>query len=107
VTNNQVDTLLIKQHSDVDTVDLEVIIENVKINLASMYLDINQPIDIDLMKIEAIKQHAKGASIIIAMDSNSRTTSWHNTLLSTRGRILEEFLMSQQLHIMNEESLLY
>ena len=103
VTNNQVDTLLIKQHSDVDTVDLEVIIENVKINLASMYLDINRQIDIDLMKIEAII-HAKGAGILIAMDRNSRSTSWHDTLTNTRGRILEEFLMSQQLHIMNEES---
>jgi hypothetical protein len=56
------------------------------------------------MKIEAIIQHAKGAGILIAVDSNSRSTSWHDTLTNTRGRILEEFLMSQQLHIMNEES---
>jgi len=39
VTNNQVDTLLIKQLSDKDTVVLEVIIDNVKIILASMYYD--------------------------------------------------------------------
>jgi hypothetical protein len=81
-----------------------VIIDNVKIILASMYLDISQQIDIDLMKIEAIIQYAKGAGILIAMDSNSRSTSWHDTLTNTRGRILEEFLMSRKLHIMNEVS---
>jgi hypothetical protein len=58
-----------------------------------MYLDINQQIDIDLMKIEAIIQHAKGAGILLAVDSNSRSTSWYDTLTNTRGRILEEFLM--------------
>ena len=69
-----------------------------------MYLDISQQIDVNLMKIEAIIQHAKGAGILIAMDSNSRSTSWHDTLTNKRGRILEEFLMSQQLHIMDKES---
>jgi len=38
------------------------------------------------------------------MDSNSRFTSWHDTLPNARGRSLEEFLMSQRLHVMNEES---
>jgi len=41
VTNNQVDTLLIKQISDENTVVLEVIIDNVKTILASMYFDIS------------------------------------------------------------------
>jgi len=67
-----------------------------------MYFDISQQIGIDLLKIEAIIQHAKRAGVLIAMDSNSRSTSWHDTLTNTRGRILEEFLMSKQLHIMNE-----
>ena len=86
-----------------DTFVFEVLIDNVKIILASICLDINQQIDIDLMKIEAIIQHAKGTGILIAMDSNSRSTSWHDTLTNTRDRILEEFLLSQQSHIMNEE----
>jgi hypothetical protein len=38
------------------------------------------------------------------MDSNSRSTSWHDILTNSRGRILEGFVMSKQLHIMNEES---
>jgi hypothetical protein len=59
-----------------------------------------------LNKIEAIIQHAKGAGVIIAMDSNSRSSSWHDTQTNTRGRILEEYLVSKYLHVMNEESAL-
>ena len=103
VTNNRVDTILIKRLSDEDTVVLEVIIDSKKIILVSMYFDKSQRIETELLKIEAIIQHAKGAEELIAMDSNSRSTSWHDTLTNTRGRILEEFLMSKQLYIMNEE----
>jgi len=69
-----------------------------------MYFDIRQRIETDFLKIEAITQHDKGAGVLIAMDSNFRSTSWHDTLPNTRGRILEEFLMSKQLYIMNKES---
>jgi len=106
VTNNQIDSILVRQLSDEDTAVLEVVNNKAKIIIASMYFDINRQIEDDLNKIEAIIQHAKGAGIIIAMDSNSRSTSWHDTLTNTRGRILEEFLISKQLHIMNEESTL-
>ena len=81
-----------------------MISSNVKIILARMYLDINQQIDDDLLKIEAIIQHAEGAGILIAIDSNARSTTWYDTLTNTRDRILEEFLFSHQLHILNEES---
>lgn len=80
----------------------EVVNNKAKITIASMYFDINRPID-DLNKIEAIMQHAKGAGVIMAMDSNSRLTSWHDILTNTRGRILEEFLISKNLHVRNEE----
>jgi hypothetical protein len=104
VTNNLIDTLLIQQLSDRDTVVLEVIIDNAKILLASMYLDISQQMDNELTKIEAIIQHAKGARLLIAMDSNARSTTWYGKLANIRGRTLEEFLISKQLYILNEES---
>ena len=72
VTNNQIDTLLIKQFSDSDRVVLEVTMDNVKIVLGSMYLHINQHLGDNLLKIDAIIQHARGEGIILAMDSNSR-----------------------------------
>jgi ribonuclease HI len=106
VPNNQIDSILIRQLSDEDTAVLEIVYNKAKIIIASMYFDINRQIEDDLNKIEAILQHAKGAGVIIAMDSNSRSTSWHDSLTNSRGRILEEFLISKHLHIMNEESTL-
>jgi hypothetical protein len=38
----------------------------------------------------------------LVIDCNSASTSWHDT--QTKGRILEEFLLSKHLHILNEES---
>ena len=57
-------------------------------------------------EIEAIIQHAKGAGVFLAIDSNSRYKTWHDNLNNARGRILEEFLTSKQLHILKEENTL-
>jgi hypothetical protein len=70
-----------------------------------MYFDINRQIADDLNKTEAILHHAKGAGVLLAIDSNSMSTSWHDTQ-TNRGRILEEFLISKHLHTMNEKSTL-
>ena len=42
----------------------------------------------------------------MAIDSNSRSKMWHDNQTNATGRILEEFLTSKQLHILNEESTL-
>ena len=81
-------------------------IDNNRIIIAIIYLDITWPIYIDMLKIEATIAHAEGTGFIIAMDSNSRFISWHDILTNMRGKMLEEFLMSKQLHIINEESCL-
>jgi hypothetical protein len=59
--------------SDEDAVVLEVTTTNTRIIIASMYLDINRQIDIDMLKIEVLIIHAKGAGVLIAMDSSSRS----------------------------------
>jgi len=104
INNRQIDTLLINQRSDKDAVVLETKVDNTRIIIASSYFDINRPLDTDMQKIDATLAHAKGAGVIIAMDSNSRSTSWHDVITNRRGKILEEFLMSMKLHIINEES---
>jgi hypothetical protein len=104
VNNKQMDTLLINLLSDKDAVVLEAKIDNTRFIIASMYLDINRPIFIDIQKMEATLAHATGVGVIIAMDSNSRSTSWYDILTNRRRKILKEFLMSKQLHIINEES---
>jgi hypothetical protein len=48
--------------------------------------------------------HAKIAGFLTAADSKYGRVSWHDTLTNRRGNILEEFLMSKQIHILKEES---
>jgi hypothetical protein len=69
-----------------------------------MYFDINRQIEYDLNKMKAIMQHAKVTGTILAIDSKARSTTWHDHITNLRGRILEEFLVSVQLHILNEDS---
>ena len=69
-----------------------------------MYLDINTEIDIKMETVEEIILLSKGSATLIAMDSNSRSTAWHDSRTNSRGKTLEEFLTSRELNIMNEES---
>jgi hypothetical protein len=68
-----------------------------------MYFDIEQQVEVELAKIEAALQHAKGADVLIAMDSNCRSVSWHNSTTKSSGSFSEEFLINKQLNIINEE----
>jgi len=87
INNKQVDTILINQLSDKDAVVLETKVDTARIIIASMYFDIYQLIDIHVEKIEATLAHAKGVGIVIAMDSNSRSTMWRDVLTEERQNI--------------------
>jgi hypothetical protein len=100
ITNKIIDSILIRQLSDEDAVVVEVVYHKLKIIIGSMYLQI----EYDLNKIEAIMQQATGTGTILAIDSNARSTTWHGHITNRRGRILEEFRVSLQLHILNEDS---
>ena len=104
VINKQIDALLISQLSEEDIVVVEIIQGNLKFIAASIYLDIENEITMDLYKIENILQFAKGRGLIVAMDSNARSKTWHDVLTNKRGRILEEFVISNRIHIVNEDS---
>jgi len=56
--------------------------------------------------MHAIIMHANGVGIIFAVDSNARSTAWHDVLTNRRGKAMEELLISRQLNIANEESCL-
>jgi hypothetical protein len=104
ITNRKVDATLITQLSDEDKTTLEITSGDTTITLVSMYFDRQNPLEHDLTKFEAILKHAKRVGAIIAMDSNVRSTSWHDTTTNIRGRNPEEYIISKHLHIMNEPS---
>jgi hypothetical protein len=75
ITNRNVDGTLISKLSDEDTITLEITRRDTIIILVSMYFDRKNPIEQDLIKIDKIIQHANKKGVIIAIDSNARSTS--------------------------------
>jgi hypothetical protein len=105
IPDNTIDALLITQVSDNDAVLLEIVDKNTHFYAASIYLDYNEPMENNIKTLEKIVKFTKGAKILIGMDSNSRSTTWHDVRTNTRGKLLEEFLSNSQLHIINEGSM--
>ena len=104
ISNNTIDALLITQLSDNDVLLLEIVIGNTQFFAASINLDYNEPIENNIKSLEKILKFIKGARIIIAMDSNSQSKTWHDVLTNFRDKLLEEFFANNQLHIINEDS---
>ena len=61
-------------------------------------------IENNFSKMDVLMRFVKGGRILIAVDSNARSKTWHDVKTNTRGRKLKEYLASKQLHIINEES---
>jgi hypothetical protein len=51
--------------------------------------------------VDEILKLTKSGKIVIAADTNSRSKTWHDVITNTRGKKLEEYLASTQLHIRN------
>lgn len=66
-----------------------------------MYLDITEDINIDLRKIDNVLSFIKVAGLLIAMDSNARSSTWHVTT-NNRGRELGEYLITNIFFVINE-----
>jgi hypothetical protein len=104
IANADIDVIIIKQLCDRDTIVAEVSYKSMRILVTSMYFDITENIKSKIAKIEEILKIGTGKDLIIAVDSNSRSQAWHDKQTNARGRILEEYLSSRDLNIMNEES---
>jgi hypothetical protein len=104
VASKHIDVLLISQLSEEDIVVVEIIQVNLKFIPASIYLGTENEITMDLYKIENVLQFANGRGLVVAIDSNARSKMWHDLLTNKRGKILEEFVISNRIHIVNEDS---
>ena len=67
-------------------------------------MDYNGSIENNFQTLENILEFTEGVKLIIAMDSNARSTTWHDITTNNRGKMLEEFVAGYQLHIINEDS---
>jgi hypothetical protein len=67
-------------------------------------MDYNDSTVNNIKTIEKIVDFTKGAKLIVAMDSNSRSTTCYEVTTNSTGNLLKEFVASNQLHIINEDS---
>jgi len=70
---------------------LETKFGNSTLLIASMYFDINRPIDYDLQKMQAIILHANAVGTIFAVESNARYTARHDVLTNKGERQWKNF----------------
>ena len=104
VINSKTDAILIVQLSDEDTAVLEIVHRKQKFSAASMYFDHEEQIENKFHKMDEIMSFINGGRILIAADCNARSKTWYDVLTNSRGRKLEEYIASKQLHIINEIS---
>jgi hypothetical protein len=104
ITNNKIDAILIKQRSNSDSVLVELRYNNTRFFTVGTYFDIMKEIERELNKIEEILEFTKGNGLVIAVNSNSRSMAWHASQTNQRGKIMEEYILSKNVYIMNEES---
>jgi hypothetical protein len=102
ITNDLLDATLITQSSNEDCVVAEVCSAGKKFYSVSMYFDRGRDIEEDTRQLEKVLDYTKGNGVIIAVGSNARSKMWHDTIPNQRGKILEEFLICNDLYVMNE-----
>jgi hypothetical protein len=67
-------------------------------------MEYNEQIDTKLQTIEQIIKITISTKFIMAIDSNARSTIWHDTTTNNRGKMMEDFIASNQLFTINEDS---
>ena len=104
VNNKDIDVIAITQASHEDAILSEFRYEGIKFYGASLYFPIDRDIKRDLETIEEIIRLTKGEGLLLAIDSNARSKIWSDTYTNARGRALEEYIITRDLLIMNEDS---
>lgn len=82
----------------------KVITEATEFYIINAYCQCSLPLEPILKKIEKILGIIKSNDVILTMDANSKSLTWFSGETDERGRILEEFLMSNNLYILNRPS---
>jgi hypothetical protein len=104
INNNEIDVIAIAQVSHEDAILTELRYKGISLYGASLYLPIDRDIVRDLDTVENIIQYTKGEGLILAMDSNARSTLWFDKHTNARGRTMEEYIITKDLHILNTEN---
>ena len=104
VNNNKIDAIAIRQVSDEDATLIELSYSGLNFYGASLYFPIDREIERDIELLEEIMQLTKGKGLLLSIDSNSRSKLWYDTITNQRGKLLEDFIITRDLILMNVDT---
>lgn len=70
--------------------------------LINIYCQFSMPIESFLTNVEKILNELNGNKVIVLMDSNTTFQLWFSNEINERRKIIEEFLLSKNLFVVNE-----
>lgn len=104
VFNKCIDVMLISHVSDEDNVLLEIKTgDNFTFYAASMYFDKQIDILDNIKKLEGFMGMIGNSPFLMGIDSNARSVSWFDRVRDSRGKLLEEWLSSNSMFVLNND----
>jgi len=74
--------------------------------IINVYCQYSLPIESVLLNLEKLIQEIKTSRFIICMDANAKSEAWYSGETDDRGRVLEEFIVTNNLIVLNKRSVL-
>jgi len=74
--------------------------------IINVYCQYSLPIESVLLDLEKLLQKIKTTRFIICMDANAKSVSWYSGETDERGKALEEFIIANNLILLNKRSTL-
>ncbi|PSN52486.1 hypothetical protein C0J52_11230 [Blattella germanica] len=96
LANKQIDGVLIRQLTDEDVVTVEIRHGNFRCYAVSMYMDGTVDPKEDYKKLDTILNNAKDTGVLLSIDSNCRSSMWHDVTTNARFRRIPEHKTTQR-----------
>lgn len=93
--------ITLAQFTDTHCVCVEVRFPGGSFHLVNIYCQFRDPIELYLLKLDAILEQLRGP-VIITGDFNARSTVWFDRITNARGQKLEDFISRWGLFVANE-----
>ncbi|KAF6210595.1 hypothetical protein GE061_013701 [Apolygus lucorum] len=103
LANPSLDAILVTECSDEDHLAVEIRDKSgFTFVVVSCYFDYNRDIRDEFRKLEGIFDRFRHLRILLAIDSNARSSTWYDVKTNERGRLLEDFIAERGLLVVND-----
>jgi len=104
VANERLEIFHLAQYDSPHVICLQVMSEQEDFYIINVYCQWMLPIAPFMDHIENIVNNLRSANYIILMDTNAKSKLWFANETDERGRVVEDFLVENELHVINTPS---